>query len=179
VPDNLDLFNRLGWRAVAIGGAIYLFLLPLSGAIPSATALVSALATLLIAGFWLVLYGAAAENDPRRAWFAIAILPALPLTTLVAGGFLGYGIYWVMSILAFYYIVARRRAWLLAAAPPAVFLGLSLFVTYMGQRSAIREAVWYEQTSLIDRLDRVSPLSPISSFSICRPQRIQWQSTSG
>ena len=49
-------------------------------------------------------------------------------------GFLGYGIYWVLSVVAFLFVITQRRIWFYLGAPVVVFLGLSLFVTYMGQR---------------------------------------------
>jgi len=155
-PSGADGFERLGWRALAIGGGAYLVLLPLSGLLPSSTPIASALATLLILGFWLILYAGALAGDQRRKLLTLALLPLLPLTTLVSGGFLGYGVYWVLSTLTFFYVVTRQRLWIYLAAPPVVFLGLSLFVTYMGQRSAIREVVWHENSGILDRLERVS-----------------------
>ena len=125
---------------------------------PSLTSVVSALATLLILGLWLVLYGAAVTADRRRTLATLALLPLLPLATLVTGGFLGYGVYWVLSVVAFLFVITRRRIWFYFGAPVAVFLGLSLFVTYMGQRAGIRELVWEEQAGMLDRLDRVSAI---------------------
>src|SRR5206468_2294765 len=81
-----------------------------------------------------------------------------PLATLVTGGFLGYGVYWVLSVIGFLFVITRRRVWFYAGAPVAAFLGLSLFVTYMGQRAAIREVVWQEQAGMLERLDRVSAI---------------------
>lgn len=152
-------YGRLGSRTFALGIVAYFLLLPLSGRVPSLTSIVSALATLLILGLWLVLYGAATADDRPRTVATLAVLPLLPLATLATGGFLGYGVYWVLSVVAFLFVIARRRIWFYLAAPLAVYLGLSLFVTYMGQRNGIREVVWDEQTSLLDRLDRVSALA--------------------
>jgi hypothetical protein len=151
--------SRFGRRAFAIGIVSYFVLLPLSSTVPSFTAVVSAVATLLILGFWLVLYSGEVASDQRRTLAVILLLPVLPLATLVTGGFLGYGVYWVLSILAFFFVVARRRVWFYLAAPLVAYLGLSLFVTYMGQRSGIREVVWLERSSLVDRLVRVSTLA--------------------
>ncbi len=151
-------FEHLGRRAFILGIVAYFVLIPLSFRVPSVTSLVLPLGTLLILGFWLVLYGAADASDGRTSLAALAMLPLLPLATLVTGGFLGAGIYWVLSIVAFLFVLARRRMWFYAAAPPVVFLGLSLFVTYMGQRGEIREVVWQEQAGIFDRLDRVSGL---------------------
>ena len=119
---------------------------------------------MLILGLWLVLYGAAVAADRRRTLATLALLPLLPLATLVTGGFLGYGIYWVLSVVAFLFVITRRRIWFYCGAPVAVFLGLSLFVTYMGQRTGIREVVWQEQSGLLDRLDRVSAI--ITEFEL-------------
>src|SRR5947207_43742 len=86
------------------------------------------------------------------------VLPLLPVATLVTGGFLGYGAIWALSVLVFLFVISRRRIWFYVCAPAAVFLGLSLFVTYMGERVGIREVVSQGKTSLLDRFDRVSAL---------------------
>jgi hypothetical protein len=149
-------FERIGWRGLAIGAFGYFVLLPLSHNVASLTATISPIAILLILGFWLMLYGAAESGDRRRTRIVLALLPGLPLATLVTGGFLGYGIYWVLSILAFLFVISRHRARFYAATPFVVYLGLSLFVAYMGQRTGIRELVWEKQAGLPQRLERVA-----------------------
>ena len=151
-------FERLGRRTFALGVVAYFLLLPLSGSVPSLTSVVSALATLLILGIWLILYGAVVAADRRRTLATLALLPMLPLATLVTGGFLGYGVCWVLSVVAFLFVITRQRIWFYLGAPVAVFLGLSLFVTYIGQRGGMREVVWLEQAGMLDRLDRVSTI---------------------
>ncbi|MGD9614951.1 MAG: hypothetical protein AB7H90_03010 [Alphaproteobacteria bacterium] len=155
-PDPSAGFGSLGWRALAIGAGSYLLLSSAFGRLASATAIVSSFPNLLILGFWMLYYHPGAPADPRRRVLALGLLPLLPLTTLVTGGFLAYGIHWVLGILAFCYVVARCRLWIYLASPLLVFLGLSLFVTYMGQREAIRDVVWHEQASLFDRVEQVS-----------------------
>jgi hypothetical protein len=157
-PRRSDAFERLGRRIFALGIVFYFVLLPLSGSVPSLTSVVSALATFLIIGIWLVLYGAAVRADWRRTLETLVLLPLLPLATLVTGGFLGYGAYWVLSIIAFLFVISRRRILFYLLAPMAAVLGLSLFVTYMGERTGIREVVWFEQSSIFDRLERVSTI---------------------
>jgi hypothetical protein len=151
-------FRYLGWRAIALGVVIYFVLLPLCARVESLTSLVAPLATLMIVGFWLVLYAAAVAADWRRTLATLALLPLLPLATMVTGGFMGYGTYWVLSIIAFLFVVSRQRIWFYVAAPPVVFLGLSVFVTYMIERQAIREFVWDPRVGLFDRLDRASSI---------------------
>jgi hypothetical protein len=94
----------------------------------------------------------------------LAMLPLLPLATLVTGGFIGYGTVWAISIVAFAFVIARRRIWFYLATAPVIFLGLSLFVTYYQQREEIRGVTWNPNTSLIERLDRVSAL--ITDFQL-------------
>lgn len=155
-PEPGTRFEHLGWRALAIGAGSYLLLSSVFGRLASATAIISSLQNLLILGFWMLCYPTGSPADARRRLVALGILPLLPLTTLITGGFLGYGIQWVLGTLAFCYVVARRRLWIYLASPLLVFLGLSLFVTYMAQREAIRDVVWYEQAGFFDRLEQVS-----------------------
>jgi hypothetical protein len=149
-------FQRVGQRAVIIGAIAFFVLLPWGSLLPSITALVSAIATLLILGLWLVVYGAVLDSNPRRLRLTLVLLPLLPLSTLITGGFLGYGIFWILSVVAFVFVIAPRRAWFFVTAPLVLYLGLSLFVTYMGQRVAIREAVWRQQAGIAERVDRIN-----------------------
>jgi hypothetical protein len=151
-------FQRLGRRALTLGVVCYFVIMPVSARIPSSTSIVSSLGTLIIVGLWLALYGAAVAADWRRTLATLALLPLLPMATLVTGGFLGYGVYWVLTVVTFRFVIARRRIWFYIGTPVAIFLGLSLFVSYMGQRDAIRDVVWQQQTSMLDRLDRASTI---------------------
>jgi hypothetical protein len=158
IPNQADALSAIGWRALMTGVAAYFVFIPVSLTVPSLTSVVSALATILILGLWLLLYAAYVGENYRRVAATLLLLPLLPLATLVAGGFIGFGVYWVLSVLAFLFVLTRRRIAFYLSAPLVIFLGLSLFVTYMGQRTGIREVVWAEQATLADRLDRVSTL---------------------
>jgi len=149
-------FGGLGWRALALGAGSYLLLSSVFGRLASATSILSSFPNLLILGFWMLFYRTGSPADGGRGLLALGLLPLLPLMTLVTGGFLGYGVHWVLGTLAFWYVEARRRLWIFLASPLLVFIGLSLFVTYMSQREAIRDVVWYEQAGFFERLERVS-----------------------
>jgi hypothetical protein len=155
---SADIFSRFGWRVLTMGIVSYFVLLPVSALVPSLTAIASALGTLLILGFWLQLYAAAIAHESRQTLLIFATLPLLPLATLVTGGFIGFGTVWALSVVAFSFVIARRRIWFYLAIPPVIFLGLSLFVTYFQQREDIRSVVWDENTSITQRLDKVSTL---------------------
>src|SRR4051794_36488014 len=149
-------FEGSGWRALAVGAGAYLRLSSVFGRLASATAILSSFPNLLILGFWMLFYRTGSPVEGRRGLLALGLLPLLPLTTLVTGGFLGYGVNWVLGVLAFYYVEARRRLWIFLASPLLVVIGLSVFVTYMSQREAIRDVVWYEQAGFFERLERIS-----------------------
>ena len=87
------------------------------------------------------------------------MLPLLPLSTLVTGGFLSFGTAWVLSIVAFHFIIVRHRVWFYLATPPAIFLGLSLFVTYLQQRHDIRDVIWYQDAGITQRLSQITKLA--------------------
>jgi hypothetical protein len=157
-------FERLGRRTLVLGVVSYFVILPVSNRVPSVTSITASLGTLLILGIWLVLYSAAVAADRRRTLATLALLPLLPLATLVAGGMLGYGVAWVVSIFAFLFVITRRRIWFYLGTPVAVFLGISLFVTYMGWRNDFRDLLQEGQAGMFDRLDRVSAM--ITGFQL-------------
>jgi hypothetical protein len=159
-----QLFEGLGRRTFVLGVVAQFFFLPLSAKVPSLTSIVAPVATLLILGLWLALYGAAEAADWRRTLATLAVLPPLPLATLVTGGFLGMGVNWGLSVLAFLFVITRQRIWFYLGAPAAVFLGLSLFVTYIGERTGFREMLREGQAGMFDRLDRASAL--VTNFQL-------------
>jgi len=154
-PGFLAALNRLALSYCLFGGIAYFVLMPLSGAIPSATAIVSSIGTLIVVGACLRLWVAREGRDGQRFWSTIALLPLLPLFTLIQAGFVGYGTYWALTISCFLFAQTKRRLLYYCVLPIVLYVGLSVFVNYMAARDDIRKLVWYEQASLIDRVDRV------------------------
>jgi hypothetical protein len=167
-PANVEDFEKYGWRALAAGFFSYFVLVPLSGRVASLESLVSPLGALLVIGLWLRLYNADRRRQPERTVQTLALLPLLPLATLSTAGFIGYGVNWVLSVVAFLFSLSRRRFWFYVSAPVVVFLGLSFFVAYMGERTGIRELVWKENAGMTERLARISEI--ITNF---RPLDLQ------
>jgi hypothetical protein len=155
---SADIFGRSGWRILIIGIVSYFVVLPISALVPSLTAATSVMGTLLILGFWLQLYSAVGAKDSRKILLVLGTVPLLPLATLATGGFIGFGTGWALGIASFLFVIVRRRIGFYLAAPLVIFLGLSLFVTYFQQRNDIRNVVWDESTSMMQRLDRISTL---------------------
>jgi hypothetical protein len=157
-PLRLDIFEGYGWRALAAGFVAYFIAMPVAHGLASLEALVSPLGALLVVGLWLQFYSAEIRRDPGRTYRTMAMLPLLPLATLSTAGFIGYGVNWVLSVIAFQFSLSRRRIWFYLAAPVVVFLGLSFFVAYMGERSGIRDLVWKENAGITERLGRIAQI---------------------
>src|SRR6516164_312040 len=151
---SADFFSRISWRMLTIGTIGYFVILPVAALVPSFSAIASVTGLLIMLGFWLRFYAA----DSRETLSTLAMVPLFPLSTLVTRGFLGFGTVWAITMVAFCFVVARRRIWFYLASPVVIFLGLSLFVTYFQQRQYIRDVVWDETTTTMERLDRVTNL---------------------
>lgn len=123
-------------------------------AIPSLGAFVAALSFMLAVGFSLRLWIARQQNNKAKYWVTIALLPLLPLMTVVRQGFIGFGTYWVIAVLSFTSAQSRHRAFHFIVAPVIIFLGLSFFVTYMEARTSLRKAIWFEQVGFTQRVER-------------------------
>jgi hypothetical protein len=161
-PAHRAYLEQLSFRMVIAGFVSYFILLPTSKFIPSVTALVGPLTALLILGLWLQLYLSIILHDWRKLLGTSLVLPLLPALTTITGGFIGFGVYWGLSVVAFFFVMARQRMWMIILAPLVIYLGLSLFVTYMRDRSEIRELVWEEKSPLGERVDRL--MKTINNF---------------
>lgn len=154
--DSVTL-ARISTRMTVAGLVAYFIALPLSRFIPSLTSLVYPLTALIIIGLWIQLYLGIVLKEHRRLFVTLLMLPLLPLLTTATGGFINYGAYWSLSIASFFFVMLSRprRRLLLAFSPLFAYLALSLFVTYMRDRTEIRDVVWEENAGLEDRISRV------------------------
>jgi len=152
-PSQLAALDRLALLYL-FGGICYFFLGSFV-AIPSVGAAIAALASLLVVGSSLRLWVARQEKNSTKLWLSISLLPLLPLITVIRGGFIGFGTYWLLSIVSFSYAQSKQRLGYFLIAPILVFVGLSVFVNYMASRTAFRQAAWFQQVSIEERFDRV------------------------
>jgi energy-coupling factor transporter transmembrane protein EcfT len=155
-PASAQALDRLSLLYIAIGGASYFLLMPLLGGIATVTAVVSSLGALIMVGLCLRLWLARETRNRQKSLLTIAVISLLPLVTVVQGGFIGFGMMWVIAIGSFFFAQARRRLAYFVLAPVFLFVGLSLFVNYMAARGDIRQLVWYQQVGIGDRLQRVA-----------------------
>jgi len=146
---------RLPKAYVACGVLFYLLSATFLGRLPTARAIVSTGQQLVVAGLALCCWKAWREHSAKTliAWLAISLL--LPFTTLITSGFLGYGAVAVLTIFIFVSSFVRSPGRVILAGTLVIYLGLSVFVSYMRDREDIRATVWGGQ-SFSDRLDKIS-----------------------
>lgn len=140
-----------------VGAGVYFVALPVAGLVPSLTSVISSLATMIIIALWIFIHNAIVHRDYKLLIFPALAVPILPFSTLFFGGFIGFGISWLIAIFAFYFVQARlaQKLAILAAAPVVLSLGLSFGNAYFAQREQVREAVWYENAPPAERLDSI------------------------
>ena len=135
--------QRLAYIYILVGLVSYIFLILIARKIPTASAFSGAGWRLCTVGVCLLLWHSWQTKKFRLFLFWLSLWSvSLPLLTIVVQGFLGYGATIVISILAFCASFIRPRWKILLAAVVIFYLGFSFYVTYMRDRSMIREAVW-------------------------------------
>jgi hypothetical protein len=134
-------------KAYIITGLVsYLIVAPLTVRIPTVTSLVASANQLLIIGLCLGCWRAWRMGNFRSfaGWLAAGF--GLPVLTIISQGFLGYGVVALSMVLMFIISFSRPRWKGLAAAVLIGYVALSLYVTYMRDRSDIRSTVWGGQS---------------------------------
>jgi hypothetical protein len=154
--QSLAAFNRLALLYIGVGTVTFFVMLRLVASIPSGTAIVGPLGSLILVGLCLRFWVARESRDWLKFWSTMALLPVLPLATLVLGGFLGNGASWIMAIVSFVFAQSKRRVGFFLLAPVVCFVGLSVFVNYMIARDEIRRLVWFQPAPIGDRLQRIA-----------------------
>lgn len=145
---------RLARVYISIGLMCFLLLVPTLGRVPTAGALVGQGWDLMIAGICLACWYAWRKGNPGEFTWWVLLTLSLPLLTVVTGGFLAAGTSAAIAVLTFLASVYRPRWRTALISLVLVYAALSLYVTYMRDRTDIREVVWGGQP-IAARLQRV------------------------
>jgi MFS family permease len=137
-PIDTRLTNLL----LLTGAALYVVVFPIAGYLPSMTAFVSTGSMVAVVALSLKCWSAFHGGREPSMWTWLAATTALPLITVLGQGFLGYGFAAMMTILAFVASFYRPRSVVVVAGVLLMYLGLSVYVTYMRDRRDIRAVVW-------------------------------------
>jgi hypothetical protein len=135
-----------------LGSMVYFFLMPVIYFIPSLTSLISPLTGLLTVAFFMHFYHSKIYNSKLHLLLGLVFLPILPLLTMFTSGFAGFGSYWVITIISFLYIIFKKRYFIIFGPIVGAF-AISFSVSYFKERDALREKVWYQNSSFSDRLE--------------------------
>lgn len=146
IDDRVN--SKFGLLLLGMGVFSYFFAIPILSFIPSATSLASAAGSLILVGYWYYLFYAFKARNSRRIVLGLAALPLLPLSTMITGGFLGFGTFWLIAIGAFAYVLSRQKLIIVAVLPFLIYAGLSFGVAYFADRSVLRDNVWQEKADV-------------------------------
>lgn len=147
--------SRLPKLYLGIGLLGYFVIAPLSAGIPTLVALTTGFSSLPLVGMTLGCWQAWQTNNRRAlaGWLAVAFL--WPFITMANQGFLGFGVLWVIVVIAFVVQFVGFQKRLILPILLVGYLTLSFYVAYMQNRDDIRAAVWNPETSLTQRVDSV------------------------
>lgn len=167
IPPTVD--RRVLVTCFAIGLASYLAI-PIAGGIATVSSVVSAGSGFVVIGLALQCWNASVRGDIARLAGWLALAAALPFVTIAVQGFIGYGLAAAAVVFAFVSSFYRISLRTVAVGLVGLFLGLSLYVTYMRDREDIRTVVW-GGSEYTDRLDRMS--DTFTDFEFFNPGNVE------
>jgi hypothetical protein len=160
VMNELDALalDRLALFYISVGLFFFMSARFLSN-IPSMSSVVGSLTSLIIIGVCLRLWVAREMGNGGKWWLTVALLPMIPLLTLVKDGFLSYGTGWLLTIISFLLNQSKRsRISYLFMMPVFFFFALSVFVNYMASRDEYRLMAWRGQAEIGDKVKRIAQI---------------------
>ncbi|MCG3175524.1 MAG: hypothetical protein MOGMAGMI_00457 [Candidatus Omnitrophica bacterium] len=142
------LSNPMVVEAYVLTGLVFFLSQPVLSRIPSVRTFSSAGWSLLVAGVCLATWRAALAGSRLSILRWLAVSSLFPAYSLIGDGFLSFGIA-ALSVIFVFVAVFYRPKWQVALLSlVSIYMGLSLFVTYMRDRGDIRAEVWYGESSL-------------------------------
>jgi hypothetical protein len=180
LPDALqvepEMDTSAARRFLKMGLISYFILAPTIGRLKGLNAVSAAAAQLVVAGSCL------------QAWMAwhrsgkaglLRVLPAtllIPAVILVKQGFLSYGVLALSTIMLFVAQFFRPR-WILAIGCVICgYMGLTVYVSYMRDRTDIRSVVWAGETAtLSDKIQiALHTLTTLEAFDAKNPDHLTY-----
>ena len=134
--------SRLTNMYLAWGIFIYAVLIPASRGIPTLTALVSMALPMIVAAIAVKCWAAWHEERQPAMWAWVASTALFPALTVLTQGFLGFGFIAMLTLFAFVASYYHPRWRVVTAGLVLSYIGLSVYVTYMRDRTDIRAVVW-------------------------------------
>ncbi len=163
VYGNTASFNPPGYalsNRIITFGTIFLIVSPLFRVIPSATPLSESAKLFLLCGICMGFITASREKNQQTQAIYLLIAFMIPVVTVTIFGFLASGAAMLALMLSCFinrrFPEDRKRIVLaLPFVPLLLWVGMSVFVTYMDSRVEIRKVVW-EQSTVNEKFNRVT-----------------------
>lgn len=155
MANEEDIRAKLPRIYIILGLVTFFVLGSLVRFIPSAASVTSNMEQFFIVGIVLGYWQAWRRNDRTTASRFLMLVAGWPLVTVALHGFLGAGLNAVFIVLMFVFQLIRRPLKMLFYAFLVGYLLLSLYITYMGNRNAIRSVAWNQDASLSQRAQAV------------------------
>jgi hypothetical protein len=145
LPDRPAVASPDRWRFwlfCLAAGWIVTYLFSLLRGIPSLAAVVDKAGAVWMLGVMLGLRASMRQGDARWTAIWLASLAIYPVLVLLLGGFLSYGTAAVIIVTSVL-IVSTRSTWRTVIGVLVIsIVATNLFISYFGNRRAIRDAVW-------------------------------------
>ncbi|HEX7794232.1 MAG TPA: hypothetical protein VF456_07780 [Vicinamibacterales bacterium] len=154
VQDNL-VDRKLIRFYLVVGVVCYFGLTRVVGTTPTLSAIVNVASTCAIVGIVLACWNANHQPGGGHPWWWLTIAALLPFVTIAVQGFIGYGLAAAVVIFAFAGSFSKPMWKTIGVSVLAAYLGMSLYVTYMRDRTDIREVVWGGESATA-RFNRLS-----------------------
>jgi hypothetical protein len=164
---------RLPKIYLVLGIVFFGVLAPSLANIPTISAISVCGIYLAVVGVCLACWSAYLQRKPSALFGWVLAICVLPFVTILTLGFVGYGA--VAALLVFTFVASFYRPRWHAAVGLIVLivLGLSLFITYFRDRSALRDKVW-GGAAYMDRFDTlVDTLSNFEVIDLENPRHLQ------
>jgi hypothetical protein len=141
--------------ALILGVLLYGFLRVALSNVPSIGALATCGGSLFIAGVCLLGWEYLQRGNYLGVGLILLSLSFLPFFTIVSAGFLGYGAAAALVVVAF--LSCQLRNWMVSwvLLSLTIYFGFCTFMTYMRDRSDIRDEMWDEDSTFAQRFDRI------------------------
>jgi len=155
VERNIAADQKVVRVYLAVGVVAYFVLPRFLATLPTVSALVNMASTCAIVGIALACWNSDHSRNRSTLWWWLMIAGLLPFVTIAVQGFIGYGL--AAAVVIFSFVGSfYKPVWKTAVVSLiGAYIGMSLYVTYMRDRSDIREVVWGGEsaTARIARLE--------------------------
>ncbi len=134
-PKIFRIFLTVGLASFLLGAAGL-------AKIPTLSAIVTSAQGFVFAAIGFGIWQSYLTQNRKQLWLLLTSIPIFPVLTTMLQGFLGFGVWYAITVLCFFIAVYRPRLRVCLLALPLGYLALSFYVTYMRDRAELRSAVW-------------------------------------